>query len=216
MNWPVSKTFSLIGLAFVIGLSLYGRQHLPDVPLATHFNAEGIADGFMPRDQALWFGPVMLLILTALFWALPILSPSNAPLERSATAYGAAWISLTCVLVFAHFYIVARAFDRAPEAHWVRLMPGLLLIVLGNYLPKIRFNYVFGIRTPWTLSDERVWDRTHHFSGPVFIVAGLIILISALFAPPSAFVACLLGAALGAAAISLLASCVFARRLPPR
>ncbi|MFT4090146.1 MAG: SdpI family protein [Asticcacaulis sp.] len=213
MKWPVSKSLSLICLAFATGLSLYASQTLPDVPLATHFNAQGVPDGFMPRNQALWFGPILLLIMIAFFWILPIISPKNARLERSDKAYGVAWISLILILGFAHFYIVAHAFDRAPDAQWMRFLPGILLIVLGNYLPKVRYNYVLGVRTPWSLSDERVWDRTHQFSGPVFMLAGLMILMSALFVPLHLFTSLLLTFTLGAALICLLASFIFSRRL---
>jgi len=60
---------------------------------------------------------------------------------------------------------------------------GVLFLILGNYLPKTRQNWLMGIRTPWTLSDERVWDKTHRFAGPLFMAAGMAVLWSALFAP---------------------------------
>ena len=53
-------------------------------------------------------------------------------------------------------------------------------VALGNVLPKIRFNYVVGVRTPWTLADERVWDRTHRVLGPCMMVWGALILLAAL------------------------------------
>ena len=59
---------------------------------------------------------------------------------------------------------------------------GLLFIGLGNYLPRVRPNFTFGIRTPWTLASEEVWRRTHRASGPVFVAAGIATLIAALFA----------------------------------
>lgn len=213
MKWPLAKTLSLFGIAFTTGLSLYARTQLPDTPIATHFNAAGVPDGFMSRDVALSFGPLMLLFMTALFWVLPALSPANARLERSEKAYSAMWISLIVILGFAHFYIIGRAFGRAPDAEWIRLSAGLIFIVIGNFLPKMRYNYFMGIRTAWTLADERVWDKTHRFSGLLFIIAGLIITGAGLWAPAPYFTGLMLGAVLGAALISVIASYVYARQL---
>ena len=56
---------------------------------------------------------------------------------------------------------------------------GVLLAVLGNFMGKIRYNYVMGVRTPWTLASERVWDRTHRVVGPLFVLWGLAVLASA-------------------------------------
>lgn len=213
MKWPVAKTLSLFGIAFSVGLSLYARTQLPDTPIATHFNAEGVPDGFMSRDAALGFGPAMLIFMTALFWVLPALSPANARLERSEKAYSAIWISLIVILSFAHFYIIGHAFGRAPDAEWVRLSPGLMFIVIGNFLPKIRYNYFMGIRTAWTLADERVWDKTHRLSGLLFIIAGLIIIGAGLWAPASYFTGLLLTAVFGATLSSVIVSYFYARQL---
>lgn len=62
---------------------------------------------------------------------------------------------------------------------------GLLLIVTGNYLPKARRNHFVGIRTPWTLADERVWDKTHRFAGPVLMLGGVAIAVATFVVPPA-------------------------------
>jgi uncharacterized membrane protein len=56
--------------------------------------------------------------------------------------------------------------------------------LIGNILGRIRFNYFFGIRTPWTLANEEVWRRTHRFGGPIFMIAGILMLSSMLFENP--------------------------------
>ena len=58
-----------------------------------------------------------------------------------------------------------------------------MFIVLGNYLGKIRRNYMFGVRTPWTLASELSWNKTHRFAGKLFVVTGLIVLLAGLWNP---------------------------------
>ena len=65
-------------------------------------------------------------------------------------------------------------------------MVGVLLIALGNYLPKCKQNYTVGIKLPWTLNSEENWNRTHHLSGYLFILAGIVMTITA-FIPKAAF-----------------------------
>ena len=60
------------------------------------------------------------------------------------------------------------------------ILVGLLFIVIGNYLPQCKPNYFVGIKTPWTLSNEEVWRKTHRFSGKVFVVLGIIMILSIL------------------------------------
>jgi len=55
---------------------------------------------------------------------------------------------------------------------------GVLFIVIGNLLPRARPNWFVGIRTPWTLSSDRVWEKTHRFGGHVFVVAGILMILS--------------------------------------
>lgn len=78
---------------------------------------------------------------------------------------------------------------------------GVLFIVVGNVFGKLRWNYTVGIRTPWTLADERVWDKTHRFGGWVFVIGGFVLLAST-FTPLNGIVRLLLlFAVLGAAGV---------------
>jgi len=63
---------------------------------------------------------------------------------------------------------------------WMPVLIGLLFIVMGNYLSKIKPNWFMGIRTPWTLSSEEVWNKTHRFGGKIFILGGLLMILEPL------------------------------------
>jgi uncharacterized membrane protein len=60
-------------------------------------------------------------------------------------------------------------------AFWVPFLVGMLFVLIGNYMAKIKMNWFVGIKNPWTLSSEKVWDKTHRFGGKVFIISGLVI-----------------------------------------
>jgi uncharacterized membrane protein len=66
-------------------------------------------------------------------------------------------------------------------------MVGALLILLGNVMPRARPNWMFGIRTPWTLSNDRVWERTHRLGGVLFVIAGAALVLAALLFPSATF-----------------------------
>jgi uncharacterized membrane protein len=78
-------------------------------------------------------------------------------------------------------------------------------VVLGNVMPRARPNWWFGIRTPWTLTNDRVWEKTHRLGGMTFVLAGLLLIVSA-FLAPTAMVGVLIAASLGASLIPVIYS----------
>jgi uncharacterized membrane protein len=85
-----------------------------------------------------------------------------------------------------------------------RVLPvgiGVLFIVIGNLLPRARPNWFVGIRTPWTLSSDRVWEKTHRFGGQVFVGGGILMLLSGLVLAQWAHVAVFIIIALCAASV---------------
>ena len=74
----------------------------------------------------------------------------------------------------------------------VILLVGLLFIMIGNVLGKVRPNHWLGYRTPWTLADVRVWDRTHRFAGWLFVIAGALLAVAAVLNPGSGALAAIL------------------------
>ena len=215
MSLKFAKIASLAAVAAAAGFSLWARMQLPDAPIATHFDAAGHVNGYMPRDIALAFMPVLgLVMVLILLWVVPAIMPRAGSLERSSEAYGAAITILMLFLGFVHFGLVARALHYPIEVPRLTLAGiGLLFIVIGNYLPKTRFNYVMGIRSPWTLSSEEVWDRTHRLAGPLHVLLGLAVLADAVVAPfPQAYIF-MVGAAVAVTIICLIYSYIVAKRL---
>ena len=215
MSLKFAKIASLAAVAAAAGFSLWARSQLPDVPVATHFDAMGHVNGYMPRDKALAFMPIFGLVLVVIMlWIIPAIMPKKGRLERSSEAYGAVVVILALFLGLVHFGLIARALHYPIEVPRMTLAGiGLLFIVIGNYLPKTRFNYVMGIRSPWTLSSEEVWDKTHRLAGPLHVLLGLAVLADAIAAPfPQAYVF-MVGAAVAVTVICLIYSFIVAKRL---
>ena len=145
-------------------------------------------DGYSSRTWAATFIPLLIVVLTGVFAALPKVDPKRANYEKFLDVY---WLIVNAVLVFvglAHALVVANGLGYTVRVD--RLMPlgvGLLLAFLGNYLTRVESNWFIGIRTPWTLSSDAVWRKTHRTAGWLFVIGGLIIAAGA-FAPPGAFV----------------------------
>jgi uncharacterized membrane protein len=89
---------------------------------------------------------------------------------------------------------------------FVSISVGVVILITGNYMNSIKPNYFIGIRTPWTLEDPDVWKKTHRFSSKLWIVGGLIMIISSLFLKPEDSVFVIIIATVLLAVIPLLYS----------
>jgi uncharacterized membrane protein len=121
----------------------------------------------------LWLIPVVaLIVLMALR-----LAARRGSVAPAAGAYDATLIGVTGVLLVAEAALIGRAAHPGFDVMGpVSTAVGVLLLVLGNVLGKARHNAAFGVRTPWTLADPRVWDKTHRFVGRGWVLGGLALI----------------------------------------
>jgi uncharacterized membrane protein len=215
MQLKSEKILCLLLFAIMAGFAVWGHFNLPDAPVAVHFGPDGQANGYQSRDVAMVLMPaITLATLVGCLWILPRLLPKSASIERSQTVYGVIMVAVTALLAVCFAGIVMTAAGKAPDMLKIVLVgTGLLFILIGNYMPKMRRNWLMGIRTPWTLADERVWDKTHRFSGPLFMLSGVITLGGALFAPADWRVPILMIAVLSVCFASYIYSYIAAKRL---
>lgn len=163
----------LIAATIVFSMAFYNR--LPD-PMPIHWNAAGEVDGYGSR----WFGtflmPVVMLVIWGLLVVLPKLDPRSANIEKFRDTYDLLVIAVVAVMGAIQVGIVASALGWPVAVGRVApIAIGALFVFLGNLLPRFRSNFFFGIRTPWTLSSESVWNRTHRVGGYVMVVMGLLL-----------------------------------------
>ncbi len=91
---------------------------------------------------------------------------------------GQIWVAVVTLLGGLHLLFVAAALGTDVDISRVVLIGiGFLFLVIGNYLPKVRPNYLMGIRTPWTLASDLSWTRTHRLGGRLFVIEGVVLAV---------------------------------------
>jgi uncharacterized membrane protein len=189
-------TLVLAGLAFLVGAYLY-----PAIgePMAIHWGADGRADGYGSRFEGLFLLPIIALGAALIMLGIPALDPLKKNIEKFRDQYNLFVVFMS--VFFYYLYALTLLYNFGLTFSMTTfLIPAyaLLMVFSGHLIKKAKRNYFIGIRTPWTLANEVVWDRTHRFGGTVFQAAGLLCLPGMLF-PPMAFLwmmVTILGAAL--------------------
>jgi uncharacterized membrane protein len=173
------RWFAPLVIALTIGFSLFVYAKLPDrVPV--HWNVRGTVDRFSGRLEGAFFLPGMMLLVWLLLRFLPRIDPRRANYEKFADTYDLLVNSLIALFGVMHVALVGTALGwPVSMSRVVPVLVGLQFVILGNALPRARPNWWFGIRTPWTLSNDRVWTRTHRVGGYLLAGAGLILIIAA-------------------------------------
>jgi len=175
LNW-----LTVAVVAVFCGLAAWYYPLLPD-PVPTHWNAHGEVDGWTHKPWGVWMMPVILLLLSAILFALPVISPRGFRLDQARRAYDI--IVLLTVIFIAGIGVGGFESARGDLISMTAALPwllGLLFIALGNYLPKFPRNFFVGVRTPWTLASDVVWNRTHRLAGWLMMAAGVFTILAAL------------------------------------
>lgn len=204
-----SESVPLITIIISVVLSFYFYAHWP-AKIASHWNFSGEVDGYGSSMFMAFFFPILFIILYLFFIFLPYIDPKRERYAEFAKTYhifkAAIILALFAVYTVTGIYNLGYDFNVGIA---VTLIIGILMIVIGNYLGKIKFNYFIGIRTPWTLASETVWDKTHHASRWFFIVFGLLIIIAPFLPEIGGIIAFIAGAVVAVAGSFLYSYLVF-------
>ncbi len=161
-----------ITISFAIGIYFYPQ--LPD-KLASHWNAEGLVDGYMTKFWALFLMPMIALAGFLLFIALPKLDPLKENIEKFRKQYDTFIVMFTLFLLY--LYILTLLFNLGFYFNMVQMMApgfGALFYYIGILMESAKRNWFIGIRTPWTLSSDKVWKKTHKLGSKLFKGVGII------------------------------------------
>ncbi len=208
---------SILVTAAALAGSLYvWHFHYDDLPdrVATHWNIHGEPDGWTPKDNVLMVFLLLPLVMTGIVLlaiVLPWVSPKGFDVDRFRDTYG--YVMALVVVLMAYLHLVILWGGMHPEQPVDRWIVGgifLFFALLGNVLGRVRRNFWMGVRTPWTLASETVWNRTHRLSAWLFLAFGLLGLAAVLAGVP--MLVCFLGL-IGAALIPVIYSLVLYKRL---
>ena len=169
-------------VSFLGHLALFPQ--LPDI-VPTHWDAAGNVDGWSGRMATLGLD-LLPLGLLVLFYALPKIDPRGKAYERMGSFYTGVVTLFTVFLICMTWTTELTVFgiipqNESPIGIFTGVTVGIGLMLLGNYLPKVKRNYSFGCKTPWALDNDQNWRLTHRFGGVAMVLAGLVTVVSGLF-----------------------------------
>jgi uncharacterized membrane protein len=204
-------SLTLIAIALVVGTALYAR--LPD-PMPSHWNATGQIDGYMSRFWGVFMMPLMTIALTGLFLVIPQIDPLKANIAKFRGVFNWFIVVFVAYMLFVYALTIAAALGYQFNMT-VMLLPvvGLLFIGAGYMMGQAKRNFFIGIRTPWTLSSETVWDETHKLGSKMFMIGGVVTIVSAFLGETGIWL--MLVAMLVAAFVPIIYSYILWRRENP-
>ena len=166
---------SIIIVATIIpGVILWDQ--LP-TQMATHFDANGVADGWSPKEFAVFGLPLLLLVVHWLCAAFTGADPKNKNISDKMTML-VLWICPVVSIVGCGSTYLYALDSKVNTTRMAIFFLGCVFLVIGNYMPKMKQSYTIGIKLPWTLNSEENWYRTHRFAGYVFMIGGVLVIIA--------------------------------------
>lgn len=151
-------------------------KELPE-QIAVHFNHDGVADNYLSKPVVVFGLPVLLAIIHLY---------SNFRINKDPKTENASislkeilkWLIPLLSITMIPISIFKSMGMNIPIEFISQIILGLILIICGNYMPKCKQNYTVGIKLPWTLSNKDNWNKTHRFSGFIWVLGGATILIN--------------------------------------
>ena len=197
-NLPVTRSvvrWSAYIILVMLLFSAWAWMRLPEgAQMPVHWNAAGEIDRYGTKFEGLLLLPVISGLIAVTLAFIPLFEPRQGNLLRSAKPYVITCAATLLFMLCLHAAMILTALGKpvsVPRA--IFAATGVLFIVIGNFFGKVRSNYFFGIRTPWTLSSELSWNKTHRLGGRLFMLFGLVVLLTGLLASEQAGLTVLLG-----------------------
>lgn len=183
---PTIKTeiLPIILVLIAVVSSFYFYSNFPErVPI--HWNFKGEVDNWGSPELAAFLFPSIIIGIYLLFLVMPYIDPKKDRYKQFRKVYHIFKTLIIVLMAVIYFIASLNALGyNISVGIWIPVLVGLLFIIIGNYMAKIKPNWFMGIRTPWTLSSEEVWNKTHRLGGKLFIIAGILMLLQ-IFIPTS-------------------------------
>jgi len=176
----------MITLALLAGIFLWDQ--LPD-QMASHWGTNDQVDGYMPKFWGVFLMPIITTGLLVLFLLVPGMDPLKANIAQFRENFNLFIVLIVAFMLYVHGLTLAWSLGYQDFKMSAAMLPfmGILFIAIGSMLRKAKRNFFIGIRTPWTLSSDGVWDKTHQLGSTLFMVSGVFAIIGGFFGGMTAF-----------------------------
>ena len=180
--------------------------------VATHWNMQGEVDGWSSRFIVAWIIPLVMAVMLVIFRILPHIDPRRASYEKFRGAYDGIVITTLAFMFGLHILLLASATgSQVPVGRIIPAAAGAFFIVLGVLLPKAHPNWFIGIRTPWTMTSDVAWERTHRLAGTLFMLSGVLGVLASVVVPRQAALVLMVSASLTGVAVIVYSFVVWRR-----
>jgi uncharacterized membrane protein len=175
----------IIILSFAI--SIYYYPQMPD-KIASHWNAQGQVNGYMSKFWGLFLMPIISVGLYLLFILIPKIDPLKSNIQQFRKYYDGFVVLIMVFLFYLHLLTIFwNSGFRFNIITFLSPAFAILFYYAGILIENAKRNWFIGIRTPWTLSSDRVWDKTHKIGGKLFKIAGILVLGAIFFETAAIF-----------------------------
>jgi len=176
----------LIAIAIIAGAVLWNQ--LPD-QMASHWDINDQVNGTMPKFWGVFLMPLITLGMLVLFLVIPSIDPLKANIAKFRESFNLFIVLIIAFMLYIHGLTLAWSLGYQDFKMSAAMLPftGMLFIAIGFMLRKAKRNFFIGIRTPWTLSSDSVWDKTHQLGSILFMVSGALAIIGGFFGSKTAF-----------------------------
>jgi len=186
-----TRTTTIVVLIMLVAATLAGLllwNQLPD-QMASHWNVNDQVDGYMSRFWGVFLLPLITLGMLVLFLAVPSIDPLKANIAQFRGAFNLFIVLIVAFMIYLYWLTLAWNLGFTNFRMSGAMLPaiGLLFVFIGFMMRQAKRNFFIGIRTPWTLSSDTVWNETHRVGAVLFMVSGVLAFLGAFFGGTTAF-----------------------------
>jgi len=176
----------MLAAATLAGLLLWNQ--LPE-QMASHWNVNDQVDGYMSRFWGVFLLPLITLGMLVLFLVVPSIDPLKANIAQFRPVFNLFIVLIVAFMVYIHGLTLAWSLGFNNFKMSGAMLPaiGLLFIFIGFMLRQAKRNFFIGIRTPWTLSSDTVWNETHRIGAVLFMISGVLAFLGGFLGGTTAF-----------------------------
>lgn len=180
-----TRTTTIVVLIMIIGATVTGLllwDRLPE-QMASHWNIHDEADGFMSKFWGVFTVPLITLAMLVVFLVIPSIDPLKSNIAQFRESFNLFIVLMVAFMLYIYGLTLTWNLGYTDFRMSASMLPaiGLLFIFIGFMLRQAKRNFFIGIRTPWTLSSDRVWEKTHQVGSILFMLAGALAVFGSFF-----------------------------------